>query len=233
MTTFVLLHSPLVSPFTWHSTAAALTARGYIAHVPDLADTPGAAPYWQQHAASAAAALAGRPADEPLTLVAHSGAGPLLPAIGAALARPIAAYLFVDAGWPTPGRSRLDTFGPAGDDSFRTFLEGGGRFPDWSAADLAEIVPDAITRNRLAAELRPRGLDYWAELLPTVPGWPDAPVAYLRFSDSYLPDAAQARAQGWPVRERAAGHFEMLVHSAQVAAELLALLAELEAHPHG
>src|SRR5690348_6220402 len=85
MSTFVLIHSPLVSPFTWRSTAAALAARGHTARVPDLRDTPGAGPYWQQHAASAAAALADLPADRPLILVAHSGAGALLPAIAQAV----------------------------------------------------------------------------------------------------------------------------------------------------
>jgi hypothetical protein len=67
-----------------------------------------------------------------------------------------------------------------------------------------------------------------------VAGWPDAPVGYLRYTDTYRADAAQAAAHGWPVWERAAGHFEMLVHPEQVADELVALAAAvLERTTHG
>jgi hypothetical protein len=86
MLTFALIHSPLVSPFTWQATAAALQARGHAALVPNVADTPGAGAYWRQHSASAAQGLAAAPRTGPLVLVAHSGAGALLPSIGQALA---------------------------------------------------------------------------------------------------------------------------------------------------
>lgn len=233
MFTFALIHSPLVSPFTWQAAAAALIQRGHGAVVPDLRDTPGGGPYWRQHTA-AAAALAAAPRAGPLVLVAHSGAGALLPSIGQALAEPVAAYLFVDAGGPAGGQSRLQSFGGAVEvETFRAFLAGGGRFPNWQAADLAGILPDAAVRARLVAELRPRGQDYWDEPLPIVPGWPDAPGGYLRYTDTYRADAAQAAAIGWPVQARAAGHFEMLAQPDVAAGELLALLAEVTmVRPH-
>ena len=229
---FALIHSPLVSPYTWAATAAALQQRGHAARVPDLRDTPGAGPYWQQHCASAAAALAGWETATPLVLVAHSGAGALLPSLGRALGRPLAACLFVDAGWPVGGQSRLETFGPADRPAFEAFLNEGGRFPAWSADDLAPILPDPAVRARLVAELRPRGLDYWTEPLPLIVGWPDAPLGVLRYTATYAPDAAQAAAHGALVRERAAGHFEMLAQPEVVAAELIAL-AEAVIARHG
>ncbi len=233
MPTFALIHSPLVSPFTWQATAAALAQRGHAARVPELRDTPGAGPYWRQHTAAAAQGLAA-PRTAPLVLVAHSGAGALLPSIGLALGGPLAAYLLVDAGWPAGGQSRLQSFGPDGVDAFRAFLVAGGRFPNWQSDELAAILPDAAVRAQVVAELRPRGLDYWEEPLPVVPGWPDAPVGYLRYTDTYRPEAEQAAAHGWPVRARAAGHFEMLVHPEQVADELLALAADvMERTAHG
>jgi hypothetical protein len=231
---FALIHSPLVSPYTWAATAAALQQRGHAARVPDLADTPGAGPYWQQHTTSAAAALAGWETEAPLVLVAHSGAGALLPSVGRALARPVAAYLFVDAGWPSGGLSRLETFGAGDRPAFEAFLNDGGRFPTWQADDLAPILADAAVRARVAAELRPRGLDYWSEPLPVVAGWPAAPLGVLRYTATYAPDAAQAAAHGAVVRERPAGHFEMLAQPAVVAEELISLATEtITRGPHG
>ena len=45
--------------------------------------------------------------DMPVVLVAHSGAGPLLPAIRASIHNPIRAYVFVDAGLPRDGRGKI------------------------------------------------------------------------------------------------------------------------------
>src|SRR5712691_9990949 len=155
--TLALIHSPLVGPLTWNLTAAALAEHGCPALAPELLDQPGRAlPFWQQHAESAAAALQAVPPGEPLVLAGHSGAGALLPAIRQAIRRPVAGYIFVDAGIPVDGRSRLASFGEGeAADEFRRFLAGGGRFPTWTAAELSEIVPDAALAAALAADLRP------------------------------------------------------------------------------
>src|ERR671938_1387108 len=106
---FVLIHSPLVGPLTWSRVADALRRRGYGAMAPTLQyDERAERPYWQQYADSVAQALASIPAERELVLVAHSGAGVLLPAIREALGRPVAAYVFVDAGIPENGKSHLD-----------------------------------------------------------------------------------------------------------------------------
>src|SRR5437016_1197009 len=136
-----LIHSPLMGPLTWTRTAEALSARGIATVLPELRDeAAGRGPFWQQQAASAALALNAASEAAPI-LVGHSGAGALLPAIRQALGRPVAGYVFVDAGVPVDGQSRLATFGDQ-EASFREFLAGGGRFPNWTAAELQEIVPD-------------------------------------------------------------------------------------------
>jgi len=224
-----LIHSPLVSPAMWAPVAEALRRRGHAVLVPELRDVAGGGPYWRQHAEAAAGQLAAQAGPEPLVLVGHSGAGALLPVIRQALGRPVAGYVFVDAGLPIPGQTRLSTFGEAGEQAaFRAYLEGGGRFPAWTAGDLAPLVPDPAAREALVAGLRPRGLDFWTEVFPEAPGWPDAPCGYVLFSRPYADSAAAARRLGWTVAEVPAGHFHMLVDPEAVAEAVLAVSAEAE-----
>jgi hypothetical protein len=223
-----LIHSPLVGPSMWAPLAAALRRRGQAVFVPELRDdrAGGGGPYWRQQADSAAAQLAAEAGAQPLVLVGHSGAGALLPAVRQALGprAAVAGYVFVDAGLPIPGQTRLSTFGdPAEQAEFRAYLENGGRFPAWTEADLATIVPDPAARQQLIAGLRPRGLDFWTEPLPDAPGWPDAPCGYVFFSRAYAEAAADARRLGWPVAELAGGHFHMLVAPEAVAEAVLAV----------
>lgn len=177
--------------------------------------------------------LSGVSDHDPVVLVGHSGAGVLLPAASVAIGQPVAACLLVDAGLPTPGRSRLDAMadeGPGGAAFARELarrLDGGGRYPEWTDADFTTLIPDAERRRHLLADLRPRGRDYWTEPLPVVPARSAIPFGYLHFSESYATAAAGARALGWPVRHLPAGHFHHLVDEVAVADALLGLLGEL------
>jgi hypothetical protein len=230
---FVLVHSPLVGPLTWSLVAEELRRRGHEALVPALADREGAGvPYWDQHARSVAEALRSLPERQPVVLAGHSGAGPLLPATRAAAGRPVAGYLFVDAGIPEDGLSRLDLLErelPEAAAQWREVLEAGERIPVWQEDDLREVIPDARLRGGMIAELCPRPLGFYTELLPVFDGWPDAPCGFLRFAPGYAVPAQQARECGWAYREIAAGHFHMLVDPAGVADALLSLTAEMEA----
>ena len=224
----VLVPSPLVGPATWAPVAAALRERGYAAIVPPLADQDDdPRPTWQQHAESVAQAVAGVDTQAPLILAGHSGAGPLLPAIRRQLDHPVVAYLFVDAGIPRDGASRLDLMAaeaPEWAAAFRQELAAGGRFPAWTDEDLREVVPDAQQRAALLAELRPRPLAFFTEPIPVFPGWPDAPCAYLQFSAAYDVPAAQAQQRGWAYRRLDAGHFHLLVDPAGVAQVMMDLV---------
>jgi hypothetical protein len=84
--------------------------RGLDVLTPILKDAPDSKePFWKQHAASVSAALTQIPKTSFVTLVAHSGAGPLLPAIRQSI--PGGVYRFRDA---QPERGRPSNFGATG-----------------------------------------------------------------------------------------------------------------------
>jgi len=227
-THFVLIPSPLCGPATWEPVAAALGRRGIATTIPALRDGDPTLPYWRQHTATAAAALANLPPDARPLLVAHSGAGPLLPAIRQAWGRPVSGYIFADAGLPHPGRSRLDEIAqtvPGLAVTLHAELAAGARYPDWDDAALRPLIPDPARRAATLAELCPRPLAFFTETLPLIADWPDAPCAYLRFSAAYDAHAAAARARGWPTRTFDAEHFHQLVDPGAVAEALFALAA--------
>jgi len=219
--TFALIHSPLVGPFTWELVHQVMNERNLQVKVPALDDNPNSnLPYWQQHAESVAQSLVQIPPSQKVILVAHSGAGPLLPAIRQKLTRSIFAYVFVDAGIPRDGQSRLDLMkleDPQWGGQFHETLLNGEQFPTWTEDDLEEIIPDGETRRKLVAEIRPRSLSFFIEPIPVFAGWPDAACIYIKFSVSYDWDAMQAKQTGWPVYEMNAGHFHMLVEPLAVA----------------
>lgn len=64
-------------------------------------------PYWERHAGAVARQLRGPGSEHPPILVVHSGAGPLPPAIRRLPGSPVGGDLFVDAGIPDDGRSRI------------------------------------------------------------------------------------------------------------------------------
>ena len=227
MPAFVLVHSPLVGPLTWASVAGALQERGFVAVAPALPDSQEVnPPYWRQHADAVTRALHTVPSNETLVLVGHSGGGMLLPAIREVSNRPVAAYLFVDAGIPHNGKSRLDFFEEDEAERFRVRSKD-GLLPTWSEEELKEVLPDAEIRRRFVEELRPLPLAVYEEPLPVFAGWPDAPCGYLQLSPHYEPLAEQAQSMGWAYRQLKGGHFHMLVAPEAVADALLGLLKQL------
>jgi hypothetical protein len=204
-----------------------LRARGFPAVVPSLPDERAGEPYWRQHAEAVAAQVAD--AATPLVLVGHSGACPLLPAIGAAVRDPIAAYVLVDGDLPLvpAGGSRLDLLqaaAPALADELRALLDKGGAFPTWRDEDLREEIPDRALRASVLAEVHPQPGPFWEERLPAVAGWPDAPCGYLELSAPYGRAAARARREGWAYRHLAGRHFELLTRPAEVADAIVDLV---------
>jgi len=225
---FVLVHSPLVGPFTWGLVADELRRRGHRVLVPELAN-PTEAPFWPRHVDSVARSLADLPAAVPVVLVGHSGAGPLLPGIARAMGQPVAAYVFADAGLPAGGESRMGTGGFA--NYLLDLYARGEQFPNWVDEDLCDIVPDLALRARLVTELRPQPLAFWEERLPVIDDWPDAPVAYLQFTPTYDADAVRACHLGWPYHRLQGGHFHMLVDPTGVTDTLLNLSHRIRVMP--
>ena len=213
--TYVLIHSPLVGPLTWQLVCDEMEQRGIEAITPTLTDHPiSTQSYWQQHAESVAGSLAQIPQDRGIVLVAHSGAGPLLPIIRQSIVHSIKAYIFVDAGIPRHNSNRLDLMRLQDDQwaqQFHQTLLQGGQFPTWNEDDLRELISDGDLRQKMVAEINPRVLTFFTELIPVFAGWPDAPCAYIKFSASYDWDFEQAQQADWLVHKMKAGHFHMLL----------------------
>lgn len=219
----VLLHSPLTTAAAWGDLAGTLRERGQAVVVPDITDDD-RAPYAQRYVARACLAIGAAPEvtvapTAPVTLIAHSGAGPLLPAIGRAQRaahRRVAGYVFCDAGLPPVGPlPRRKLLPPELAAELDRLFEAGGTFPDWAPPP---GLSDAI---------RPRGRDFFHEPLPMPQDWPDAPCGYLRTSAAYERDAHQATLRGWPVTERDGGHFAAHADPRGTADALLELLAAM------
>jgi hypothetical protein len=236
-TVTVLVHSPLTGPAAWGELPSVLRGRGHEVAVVDVRDDD-RPPYAARFVARAALQLRDAVGASPIVLAGHSGAGYLLPLIGAArrAARAaVAGYLFVDAGLP-PARptGRLQLMraeDPAFAESLEAQLRAGVAFPDWSDDDLRDLVPDDAARGALVSSLRSRGSDFFLEDLPVAPDWPDAPCGYLRLSPSYDRAARSARQRGWPVVDgpetRPGGHFAAVAEPAAVADDLERLLTHL------
>ncbi len=209
--------------------AEELDRRGITAVVPDLVDN-GRPPYWSQHASAVGAALARVRSDQAVLLAGHSGAGPILPAIAANVRQPVAGYVFVDAGLPGDGQSRLEMMeGESADIAreLREHLAAGGRFPDWTDTDLAPLVQDIRQRTALVNDLRPRGLDFFTEPIPVPALWRrEAPSVYIQLSAAYDQPARQAEREGWPIsRLPGDNHFLVLADPAAVADALINLIS--------
>ncbi len=231
----VLAHSPLVGPASWGDLPEVLRARGQDVVVVDVTDDD-RAPYASRYVARAALQVRDAVGAAPVVLVGHSGAGYLLPLLGAArraLRSPVAAYVFCDAGLPpTRPMSRLDLLAlemtPDDVRDFIAHLDSGGRYPDWTDDDLRDLVPGDEVRAALVASLRPRAADFYRELLPVAPDWPDAPCGFLQLSAGYDQPARSAASRGWPVVTVEpggipGGHFAACVEPERVAG----LLAEV------
>jgi hypothetical protein len=240
-TALVLAHSPLTDATAWGALPDVLGARGHDVVVLDVTDD-NEPPFASRYVARAALQARDALGDRAAVLVGHSGAGYLLPLLGAArrAARArVSAYLFLDAGLP-PARpaSRLDLLrvevgeaAPELANDLAAHLGGGGTYPDWSDEDLRPLVSDDSTRAALVRSIRPRGAPFFAEPLPVAPDWPDAPCGFLQLSSSYDGPARQAGLRGWPVagagEGRPGGHFAALVEPGRLADDLEALLARL------
>jgi hypothetical protein len=228
---FLLVHSPLVGPTTWTPVAEALRRAGSEVVVPRLDSPPGIkGSYWDRHARIVAESVRAVPKDRAIILVGHSGAGPLLPAITAAMHRKIAGTIFFDAGLPRDGASRLDLFDTAEERQEFRAAAVNGILPQWTDEDLRTAITDDALRRTFVAELPALPLVVYEEPLPVFKGWPDAPCAYVRTSATYDPFLAAARKKGWPVRSLDGGHFYLMNEPERTAALLQELAAAMGVH---
>lgn len=231
---FLLLHTPLLGPYSLRALASELTRLGHQAEAlawPKLSSVAEA--YYPTLAGSLAASIDGA-GGGPVVLAAHSGAGALVPALAAQLRTPVAGVVFLDAILPHPGRSWFDT-APA---EMRDQLRAGaqmGQLPPWDdwwpPGALERLVPDAAAREALVAELEPLPIGYFEEPAPAIEL--AAPAAYLQLSGSYDEEARLAGRQGWPVVRLPLNHLSPLSQPQAVAAPLVSLAQRLTETAHG
>jgi len=224
----LLVHSPLVGCGTWKPVARDLAAEGYAVAVPDLAGTVTAGPPYHRRQARV---IAGCAAGQPVILIGHSRAGPLLATAGTMLGDAVQGYIFVDARMPAPGRSWMQTVTPGLAARLREMADPQGRLPPWpqwwGEEALAALVPDPAVRQNFAAGCPRLPLAMLEEVHPPAPGWPDAPGGYLQLSEPYGDEAARARELGWPVSQLLSHHLALLTEPGQVARELVELTSRL------
>ncbi len=251
MRPFILVHGPLIGPFTWVPVAAELRKLGASAVIPAL-NSPAMreGSYWQHHCDLFATEMANVSMDTgEAVLVGHEGVGPLLPKLAEQIEGP-AAYVLVDADLPKDGASLFDMFAEEAhiEEFRRAAVEPSlprGRLaphaPREATADTVrewplDLLRDAVTLqpNNMAdvnstvfAGKRPTPIEVLEEPLPVPATWPDAPVGYLHLSKTYDAAASQAAAEGWPVRALSTSHVQMLLEPESFARELAALAEEV------
>ena len=209
----VLVHSPLTTSDVWGDLAAHLCDRGCTVTVTEVRDDD--PPYASRFVAHVAQQLQLAAPDDHVVLIGHGAAGPLLPQIGfarQAVGRPVRGYVFVDALLPrTVGPSSLMDLIAASDperaEGLTTRLAKNGMFPPVDDTELVGAVPDPDVRAALLADLRPRGLDFFTEALPSPIDWPDAPCGFVQLSDTFATEARSAAQRGWTVSSVEAHHF--------------------------
>lgn len=203
---FLFVHSPLVGPSTWVTAADLIRSRGFRVSVPNLtvvAQAP--APRWEVFvdvAVDGAATLAGD-----VAVVGHSGAGAFLPAIAGRLEGRTASLLFVDAVLPppsgvyeTPARLRALLDEQTVDGQLRRWLEW------WPEEVVNELVPDMDERAALLADMPSLPRSFYDEAVPVPDGWTRQRCAYLKLSEAYDAEFAEAGRRGWRRVELNADH---------------------------
>jgi pimeloyl-ACP methyl ester carboxylesterase len=224
VSSFVLVHSPLVGPATWTWVAQVLAGRGHRVTVP--AGPPvGRSFTWENFADAMAAQIS---QEAPGIVVGHSGAGPVLPHIQARSRAKAEALVFVDAGLPPETGDA-----PLIPDGFRAQLEAitrDGLLPKWSAwfgpGVMEELIPDQERRTAVCGELPRLPLSYFDARVPAVK-LAAAGCGYVLLSEPYAAEATQARSRGWPVRELPGTHLDIVTRPVPIADAIMSLAKQL------
>jgi hypothetical protein len=227
----LLIHSPLVGPYSWQPAAEQLERAGHNVWVPSLLPILDKSANFAEAIAHCIAKTAETHSlPDNIILVAHSAAGAYLPIIAAALSQHISAYIFVDARLPQNGASLADQDSAQFEEE-RQRLAVNGLLPPWSEwfgqGVMDQILPDKTQRKAFTAELRPIPLALFHEKITYSASWPDAPCAYLRFSEFYKPLADEARKEGWLVESIQAEHLYPVTHPRQTASMIVQLIHDL------
>jgi len=226
----VLLHSPFVGPSTWIRVAVALRGLGWDVPEPVRAAAGDLEPPYYPRLARLIASGIEADVGNPLILIAHSGAGGLLPSVAEAIGSSVRAAVFVDAVLPHPGRSWFQTAPEDLAADLRARIER-GRLPPWNQwfapEILARLLPDAAARAAFVADFEAVPAAYCDEPAPVCPHWPPHGCAYLQLSGGYAAEADTAAAMGWLFRRDIIHHLATVTHPDRVARSLHSMIQAL------
>ena len=226
MRRFLLLHSPLVGPASLAPLAEVWREAGHTVSLPDatgVAHQP--RPAWMIDAVLAA--VSGRPID---VVVAHSGAGALLPVVSSAVeAR---AMVFLDAVLPEPGASSW-TLEPEMRAQLSEHVEPDGRLAPWltwwDAHLVGAMLPDLDQRTAVAADCHRLPMSWYDHAVPLPDVW--ALAAFVALGSAYRTELARAADLGWPCRSLARSHLATVTHPTEVASAVREVLTDLGLEP--
>ena len=222
-----MIHSPLVGPMTLEPLGARLHELGFQVAVPDLREAlTGPRPHWRGILALACSA-----ASSVDVIVAHSGAGVLMPLLAEQLSPKLVA--FVDAVVPGDGLT-YQASGP-----FIEFIDSlsHGRpllppWHEWWGDDVtARLIPDADLRRQIAADTPRVPRSFYDDPVPLPTGWMTRHgCCFLQLSPAYDDDWARAAAYGWPTARMAGQHLDVAVKPIAVGESLMSLIERAQSH---
>jgi hypothetical protein len=218
-TDVLVLPSPLLGPAAYEPLAAALSDQGAAAVVAHL---PGGR--WGPAEVLGVFVEQVR-AHRPPTVLAHSNAGYLVPALRSRA--PVEVALLVDAALPVAaGPTTL--LAPPGFAAFVADLPvEGGLLPPWprwwDPADVAGLFPSPQWQDRVTDEAPRLAPSYFTTAVEVPPGWEHERAAYLGFGSTYAEELAFARQAGWPVEVLDGHHLYLLAEPEASALAVLAL----------
>ena len=218
----LVLHSPLMGPPSLAPLAQSLAAAGHEVVLPDLtavADEP--RPAWMVDSAISAAG------EESVdVVVAHSGAGAVLPLVGEAVHA--GALVFLDAVLPTPGEAVhvLDADQQRLLDEHTDHDGRVGRWTTWWPRDAIELMlPDPAERDRIASSCPRVPRSFWDHEIPLPARW--APAGFIALGVAYREELERAASLGWPCRSLGRHHLAAVTDPEDVAAAVVEVAAEL------
>ena len=219
-----MIHSPLVGPATLRPLGRVLGTRGFDVTIPDLRSALTAQPPAWRAVVDAARAAADA-VESVDVVVAHSGAGTLMPMLARELDPRI--VVFVDAVLPGDGTHHRPGAG------FVEFIDSlpndGPLLPPWhewwGEAMMAELIPDKVLRRAIAADTPRVPRSFFTESVPLPAGWSArAGQCYLQLSPAYADDRARAAAAGWPHAGLDGQHLDVAAKPTEVAVALIDLI---------
>ena len=209
--------SPLLGPSSFEPLASVLADRGVEAAIADVRPAfAGGSPVWPEMvrlARKTARSVLGK-----VVVVGHSGAGALLPGVGAALGGQLQRLVFVDAILPPaagahryPESIRRRVAELATDGVLPPWLDW------WPPETLSALLPEPARLELLRSDIAETPESWFDEEIPIPIAWADGKASYIRLSAAYDQELERARGLGWPTMSLESTHLGIVTEPEAVA----------------